>query len=86
MKKYILLALAGIGLIMFLGSCSKDKVKPAVSNKQITLGLYEYGVDSGKRVFIPVTKIGSQVINYCSVFDTGSAGMTSAKSGLSTTE
>jgi len=82
MKKNILQAVSGIGLIVLLGSCSKDKVKPAVSNTPITLGLYEYGVDSGKRAFIPVTKIGSQTVNYFSVFDTGSSGMTIDAHGI----
>jgi hypothetical protein len=68
----------GIILIILANSCSKDKVvvKPIATNNSVTLGLYQYGVDTGKRVFIPITKVGTQNVNYFSVFDTGSAGMT----------
>lgn len=81
MKKYILWLLFVLPLIVFISSCSKDKVKP-ITNTTSTLGLYEYGVDSGKRVFIPVTKIGTQSVDYYSVFDTGSAGMTIDAHGI----
>ncbi|HEY4197270.1 MAG TPA: hypothetical protein VGM63_17125 [Mucilaginibacter sp.] len=65
-------------LIVLADSCSKDKVivKPTTTNSQVTLGLYQYGADSGRRVFVPITKVGTKTVNYLSVFDTGSAGMT----------
>ena len=81
MKKNILWVFLVLPLIVFISSCSKDKVKP-VTNTTSTLGLYEYGVDTGKRVFIPVTRIGNQSVNYFSVFDTGSAGMTIDAHGI----
>lgn len=81
MKTNILWLLFGFGLTLFISSCSKEKTKP-VTTTTSTLGLYEYGVDSGKRAFIPVAKIGTQTVNYYSVFDTGSAGMTIDAHGI----
>jgi hypothetical protein len=80
MKRNLPLLFCGIILIVLANSCSKDKkdvVKPiATTNGAVILGLYQYGADTGKRVFIPITKVGTQTVNYFSVFDTGSAGMT----------
>jgi hypothetical protein len=81
MKTNILWLLYGVGLIIFVSSCSKDKTKPVTTTTNV-LGLYEYGVDSGKRAFIPVSKIGTQTVNYYSVFDTGSSGMTIDAHGI----
>ena len=78
MKRNLPWLFCWVTLIILAESCSKDKVivKPVVTNNQVTLGLYQYGADSGRRVFIPITKVGTQTVNYLSVFDTGSAGMT----------
>lgn len=58
-------------------SCKKDKTTPAVTTAMpTTLGLYEYASDVNKRVLIAITKIGTQTVNYGSIFDTGSPGMT----------
>jgi hypothetical protein len=78
MKRNLLWLFGWVIIITLANSCSKDKivVKPTVTNNQVTLGLYQYGADSGRRVFIPITKVGTQSVNYLSVFDTGSAGMT----------
>src|SRR3569832_1876164 len=81
MKTNILWLFCGVGLIIFVSSCSKDKTKPVTTTTNV-LGLYEYGVDSGKRAFIPVSKIGTQSVNYYSVFDTGSSGMTIDAHGI----
>jgi hypothetical protein len=82
MKTNILWFFYGVGLVIFVSSCSKDsKPKPVIPTTSV-LGLYEYGVDSGKRVFIPVSKIGTQAISYYSVFDTGSSGMTIDAHGI----
>lgn len=80
MKINILWLFYGVGLIIFVSSCSKDNTKPITTTT--TLGLYEYAADSGKRVFIPVSKIGNQTVNYYSVFDTGSSGMTIDAHGI----
>ncbi len=84
MKKNLPWLICWVTLIILADSCSRDKVivKPAVTNKQVTLGLYQYGADSGRRVFIPITKVGTQAVNYLSVFDTGSAGMTIDAHGI----
>ncbi len=75
MKINILWFFYGVGLILSVSSCSKDNATPITTGTS-TLGLYEYAADSGKRIFIPISKIGNQTINYYSVFDTGSSGMT----------
>jgi len=83
---YLRLCAAGLLLTMFAASCKKDNSKPpvpVVPPKPIaSIGLYE--VDSGiyKRIFIPISKIGTQSVNFYSVFDTGSTGMTVDASGL----
>jgi hypothetical protein len=81
MKRNLSWLFCWVTLIIITDSCSKDKtiVKPVTttnSSNPVTLGLYQYGTDSGKRVFIPLTKVGTQAVNYYSVFDTGSSGMT----------
>lgn len=70
----ILQLLPILGFIIFTASCKKDKVPPAV--KPTTLGLVEYGTGNGKRIFIPITKVGNYSVNYFGVFDTGSPGLT----------
>ena len=83
MEKNILRLFCWVTLVALAGSCSKEKaVKPTAGNPSMTLGLYEYGVDSGKRIFIPITKIGTQSVNYFSVFDSGSSGMTIDAHGI----
>ena len=86
MKKNFSRLLCWVTLIILIDSCSKDKVlKPVVidTNSPITLGLYEYGVvDTGKRIFIPISKIGTQNVSFYSVFDTGSSGMTIDAHGI----
>jgi hypothetical protein len=83
MEKNLLSPFFFCAVILVIVSCSKAKtVTPAASTTNSTLGLYEYGVDSGKRIFIPITKIGTQAVNYFSVFDTGSSGMTIDAHGI----
>lgn len=70
-------------LIIFVSSCKKDNPTPAVvTATPTTLGLYEYSSTTDKRIFIPVTKVGTQSISYLEVFDTGSTGFTIDASGL----
>lgn len=82
MKKNISWLFCWVSVLIIASSCSKEKVRPVVTINPVTLGLYQYGVDSGKRVFIPVTKVGTQAVSYYSVFDTGSAGMTLDAHGI----
>jgi hypothetical protein len=77
--KYLPLFAGGLFLLTLITSCKKDRTPvPVVTSPAplATLGLYE--VDSGiyKRVVIAITKVGSVNVDYGSVFDTGSAGMT----------
>lgn len=75
-----------IGLLLFFvvfSSCKKDKTTPKVVNATpVTLGLYQYASGVNKRVLIPVTQVGTQTVNYGSIFDTGSPGMTIDATGL----
>jgi len=67
-----------------MASCKKDHSNPQpIPTPVATLGLYE--VDSGiyKRLYIPISKVGTQGDSiYYSVFDTGSTGMTIDANGL----
>jgi hypothetical protein len=93
-KKYIpkYIQLMCVLLITFFASCKKDKTKtntntaPPIATAT-SIGLFEYkdSVDANDvyyRIFIPITKIGTQTVNYDEVFDTGSAGLTLDASGI----
>jgi hypothetical protein len=82
MKKFFLICGVLMGLIV--SSCKKDSsVIPSPTIKSLaTLGLYEYQSDNYRRIFIPITKVGTQSVNYYSVFDTGSAGMSLDANGI----
>lgn len=66
-------------LILFAVSCKKDSKapQPAVTNFA-KLGLYEVASGTSRRVFIAISKVGTQAFStpYGLVFDTGSTGMT----------
>lgn len=89
-NKYI--QLVGLSLITLIISCKKDKTssntKTVITNPTgTTIGLFEYkdSVDVNDvyyRIFIPLTKIGTQTVNYDEVFDTGSAGLTLDAQGI----
>jgi hypothetical protein len=75
--------IAALCIIMLVASCKKDVVLPKVATaNQVTLGLYEFSNGSGKRIFMPVTKVGNQSVTYYSAFDTGSAGMAIDADGI----
>ncbi|MGI4020641.1 MAG: hypothetical protein ACRYFA_03985 [Janthinobacterium lividum] len=83
MKKnlYQLICCALIAIVA--SSCKKDKaVTPAVIMPLKTLGLYQYASGTNKRVFIPITKVGTQTISYYGIFDTGSTGLTLDADGI----
>ena len=69
-------------IIVLAASCKKDSAPKTPTVTPVTLPLIEYGTTQGKRVFIPVTKVGDQVVSYYSVFDTGSSGMTIDANGI----
>jgi hypothetical protein len=74
-------------LVMLAASCKKDndltgnaakfEVKPLA-----TLGLYQYASETNKRIFIPISQIGTQKVSYFGIFDTGSSGFTIDANGL----
>jgi len=66
-----------------LSSCKKESTgtKTTVATP-VTLGLYQYASGVNKRVFIAITGVGTQTVNYASIFDTGSPGMTIDATGL----
>jgi hypothetical protein len=78
-SNYHLLFVAALFII--ISSCKKEPVTPPpivtpAPTSLATLGLYEVDSSIYKRVFIAITKVGTQTVNYPLVFDTGSAGMT----------
>lgn len=85
-KFYILYLSACVAALFLTSSCSKDSPNPPSTSTVkpfATLGLWE--VDSGvyKRVFIPVSGVGTATIQtYYLVFDTGSTGLTIDAHGI----
>ncbi|HEY2581731.1 MAG TPA: hypothetical protein VGI43_07995 [Mucilaginibacter sp.] len=71
---------------LLISSCRKDHNNPVPVNPApaplATLGLYEVDSSIYKRVFIAITQVGTQKVNYFNVFDTGSAGMTIDATGI----
>jgi len=84
--KYLLLKTQLIGCLLItitFSSCKKDKTTNTVVNATpAKLGLYEYAVGVDKRILVAITKIGTQTVNYGSIFDTGSPGMTMDATGI----
>jgi hypothetical protein len=80
--RYLPLSLILLYLLVFVAACKKDKpIDPPITN-YATLGLYELISSTNRRVFIPITKVGTVTTNYASVFDTGSTGMTIDANGI----
>jgi hypothetical protein len=83
---YLPLFVGGLFLLLLAASCKKDRSAPipviAAPQPLAKLGLYE--VDSGiyKRIYIPITQIGTQKVTYFGIFDTGSTGMTIDANGI----
>ena len=86
-SRYFKLLIALFFSVVFITSCKKDRQAPvpAITNLA-TIGLYEYASTSGsttnRRVFIPITALGSAQTSYLAVFDTGSTGMTIDANGI----
>lgn len=77
--KHLLLTSKIIGCLFItvaFFSCKKEKTTPQTQTTPVTLGLYEYASGINKRVFLPVTQVGTKAVTYYTVFDTGSSGMT----------
>ena len=82
-----LAGVVAVFLTLFVISCKKDNNQtPAPTGPQpiARLGLYKLASSDGtlKRVYIPVTKVGTSTGSWYSTFDTGSSGMTIDASGI----
>jgi len=78
----VLLQLAAV-LIIAASSCKKSSTPaPVVDATPVTLGLFEYASSGDNRIFIPISKIGTQTVNYDEIFDTGSTGLTIDAAGI----
>ena len=81
------LLIAELLLVLTVISCRKDKSAPAptidpASVNYAKLGLYELIGGTNRRVFVGISQVGTQKVNYASVFDTGSTGMTIDATGV----
>jgi hypothetical protein len=80
--RYISLFIIAVYVLVFAAACKKDKKEEPVITNFATLGLYEYMSGNARRVFTVITKVGDVTVNYASVFDTGSTGMTIDANGI----
>lgn len=77
------LLIGEIFLICFAVSCKKDRSTPAPAPANFAkLGLYEVIGATNRRIYIAISQVGNQKVNYPSVFDTGSTGMTLDANGV----
>lgn len=74
-----------------MSSCSKHNNTPKPVTPVIAtpakLGLVQFGFldankDTDKRIFVPITQVGTQKVDYAVFFDTGSTGLTMDAHGL----
>lgn len=80
---YLRVIVGGLFLTLLIASCKKDHNTPTPTAVPIaTLGLYEVQSTIYRRVFIPVSQVGTVKKTYYSVFDTGSSAMTMDADGL----
>jgi len=70
-------------LAIAASSCKKSSTPaPVVDAKPVTIGLFELTNSGNSRIFIPISKIGTQTVNYDEIFDTGSTGFTIDAAGI----
>src|SRR5580658_989716 len=85
-KAYFPACAAGLFLLLLMASCSKDHSNPTptpTAKPLATLGLYEVDSSIYKRIFIPISGVGTAAIQtYYLVFDTGSSGLTIDANGI----
>ena len=76
--------MAALILMAALNACKKNEASPAAVTVTpiATLGLYEYASGTNKRIFLPITKVGTQAVTYYGIFDTGSTGLTLDANGI----
>jgi len=85
-NNYPLLSLQFIAVLVIafaFSSCKKSSTpKPVVDATPVTLGLFEYASDASKRIFIPISAVGTKTVNYDLIFDSGSTGLTIDANGI----
>ena len=69
-------------LVVAMASCKKDKTTPTpkvINGTPVNIGLFEAGFNTDSAIyrllFMNITKVGTQTVNYQLIFDTGSGGM-----------
>src|SRR3954469_4268135 len=83
MKKPLCHILWSVVFLMVITSCKKEGTTTSGTTKNLaTLGLYQSSSGTSKRLFIPVTKVGTQAVTYYTVFDTGSSGLSLDATGI----
>jgi hypothetical protein len=83
MKKNLYQLICCALIVITASACKKGAtVAPAVITPLKTLGLYQYSSGNNKRIFIPITKVGTQTVSYYGIFDTGSTGLTLDADGI----
>jgi hypothetical protein len=83
---YLSFFVLGLAMLFFVFSCKKDSktVTPTGPQPIATLGLYELSNsnNTARRIYLPITQVGTQTGSWYSVFDTGSSGMTIDAAGI----
>jgi hypothetical protein len=74
-------------LLLTIASCKKDNKNTQTTVTPTTatptkLGLYEVDTSIYKLLFMPISKIGSQAVDYDLIFDTGSGGLVIDADGI----
>jgi hypothetical protein len=82
----IKLAVFAIAIVVMAPACKKggDSPAPQVAPPKplATLGLYQQSGGVNKRIFIPISQIGTKTVQYFGIFDTGSSGLTMSAQDL----
>lgn len=78
-------AVIALTLIVMATACKKSDNTPAPvapPTPLATLGLYQLSSGENKRLYIPISQIGTKSVQYFGIFDTGSSGLTMDAHGL----
>jgi hypothetical protein len=83
----IKIAVFALTIVASATACKKSSDTPApvvvVPPKPLgTLGLYQLSGGENKRLYIPISQIGTKAVQYFGIFDTGSSGLTMDAHGI----
>jgi len=82
----IKVAIWALVMVAMATACKKggsDTPVPVIPAKPLaTLGLYQLSGGENKRLFIPISQIGTKAVQYFGIFDTGSSGLTMDAHGI----